>query len=30
MTEVATSAIMLGVNVLILNSPTGIYRGMHL
>ena len=25
MTEVATSAIMLGVNVLILSSPTGIY-----
>ena len=30
MTEVATSAIMLGVKELILNSPTGICRGMHL
>ena len=29
MTEVAKSAIMVGVNVLILSSPTGVYLGVH-
>ena len=29
MTEVAKSAIMVGVSVLILSSPTGVYLGVH-